>query len=291
MFVQLKNYKAHIFEHNKIENSESTIFIIPGAGMDHRIGSMMKLDALHSRFNIYSIDLPGHGFTSGDILHSVEEMSEFCIELFNEMGITNHILVGHSMGGLIGIETSLRLNSDLLVLMNTSYPLMVGEILLKHAKGNLDQASEFFTKYGVVTVPKTEVKAKTFGAMGSGFYGRTKGTIKSPYGTKNIESDPQREIDVYPLKRLFNQTQKEILSHDLKACSVYKTEKLAELKNTKFIYGGKDKLARFDPENKIHLDVNENDIRIMDETGHFPYFERPNDLSKIMEEFITNTYI
>jgi hypothetical protein len=29
----------------------------------------------------------------------------------------------------------------------------------------------------------------------------------------------------------------------------------------------------------------------MDETGHFPYFERPNDLSKIIEEFITNTYI
>ena len=77
----------------------------------------------------------------------------------------------------------------------------------------------------------------------------------------------------------------------MKACSAYKTEKLAELKNTKFIYGAKDKLARFDPENKIHLDINENDIKLMDETGHFPYFERPDDLSKIIEEFITNTYI
>jgi len=30
--------------------------------------------------------------------------------------------------------------------------------------------------------------------MGSGFYGRSKGTIKSPYGTKNIEADPIKVI-------------------------------------------------------------------------------------------------
>lgn len=30
--------------------------------------------------------------------------------------------------------------------------------------------------------------------MGSGFYGRSKGTIKSPYGTKNVEADPIKVI-------------------------------------------------------------------------------------------------
>ena len=39
MFIELQNHKAHIFEHNKIDNPLSNIFIIPGAGMDHRIGS------------------------------------------------------------------------------------------------------------------------------------------------------------------------------------------------------------------------------------------------------------
>jgi pimeloyl-ACP methyl ester carboxylesterase len=291
MFIQLKNHKAHVFEHNIIDSPEATIIIIPGAGMDHRIGSMMNLNNLNSKFNIISIDLPGHGFTSGEVLHSIEELSEFCSDLFGAMNIKNHVLIGHSMGGLIGIDLSLKHKSDLLILMNTSYPLMVGEILLKHAKGNLDQASEFFTKYGLFNIPRTEVKAKTFGAMGAGFYGRGKGTIQSPYGTKNIESDPQREIDVYPLKRLFNQTQKEILSHDLKACSSYRTEDIGELKNVKFIYGGKDKLARFDSENIIHSNVDEVNIEIMEDTGHFPYFERPEDLSKIIEKFISSTYI
>ena len=53
---------------------------------------------------------------------------------------------------------------------------------------------------------------------------------------KNIENDPQKEINVYPLKRLFNQTQKEILSYDLKTCSAYRNDKLKELKNIKFIF-------------------------------------------------------
>ena len=291
MFIELKNHKAHVFAHNKIEDPKSNIFILPGAGMDHRIGSMIDMSQLYSSSNVFSLDFPGHGFTTGEVLYSIEEMSEFLIQLLKKMSIENPILIGHSMGGLIALDVSLKLDCKLSILMNTSYPLMVGEILLQHAKGNLDQANEFMTKYGVFNVPETKVQAKTFGTMGAGFYGRSKGTIKSPYGTKNIENDPQREINVYPLKRLFNQTQKEIMSHDLKACSAYKAEDISKIKNTSFIYGEKDKLARFNPENDIHANTVDKNIVIMDNTGHFPFFESPKELSKILEELITNTCI
>lgn len=290
MFIQLKNHKAHIYEHNKSEDLSSNIFIIHGAGMDHRISSMIDLSMFNTSHNIYSIDLPGHGFTSGEILHTVEDMASYVIEIINEMDAVNNIFIGHSMGGLVAIELNLRVNSELTILMNTNYPLLVGEILLQHAKGNLDQASEFFTKYGVYNVPPTKVKAKTFGSLGSGFYGRGKGTIQSPYGTKNIESDPQREIDVYPLKKLFNQTQKEILSYDLKTCSLYKTNKLKDLKNLKFIYGGKDKLARYSEDSQIHEYFDTDTVYMMEDTGHFPYFERPLELSKVLEKIISSIY-
>tara|TARA_B100001059_G_C17755507_1_gene539644 strand:+ start:83 stop:958 length:876 start_codon:yes stop_codon:yes gene_type:complete len=288
MFIQLKNHKAHIYEHNKSDQLASNIFIIHGAGMDHRIGSMIDLSNFYASHNIFSIDLPGHGFTSGSILHTVEEMALYIIEIINEMKANNNIFIGHSMGGLVALEINLRINSELTILMNTSYPLLVGEILLQHAKGNLDQANEFFTKYGVCNVPPTKVKAKTFGSMGSGFYGRGKGTIQSPYGTKNIKSDPQREIDLYPLKKLFNQTQKEILSYDLKACSLYKTDRLQDLKNLKFIYGGRDKLARYSKDLQIHSFFDEDTVYIMENTGHFPYFEKPEELSRTLEEIISD---
>ena len=63
--------------------------------------------------------------------------------------------------------------------MNIAYPFLVGDMLLDYAKGNLDQAVEFLMKYGVYKFPKTEIKTKGFGTMGSGFYGRKKGQIKS----------------------------------------------------------------------------------------------------------------
>ena len=64
-----------------------------------------------------------------------------------------------------------------------------------------------------------------------------------------------------------------------------------ELKNIKFIYGGKDKLARYNPESEVHQSIGTEGVTIMDETGHFPYFERPEDLSNILEKLITNSDI
>jgi pimeloyl-ACP methyl ester carboxylesterase len=94
MFIQLKNHKAHVFEHNKSDEIASNIFIIHGAGMDHRIGSMIDLSKFNSSHNIYSIDLPGHGFTSGAILHTVEEMAAYVFEIINEMNADNNIFIG-----------------------------------------------------------------------------------------------------------------------------------------------------------------------------------------------------
>ena len=94
MFIQLKNHKAHIYEHNKSEDLSSNIFIIHGAGMDHRISSMIDLSMFNTSHNIYSIDLPGHGFTSGEILHTVEDMAAYVIEIINEMDAVNNIFIG-----------------------------------------------------------------------------------------------------------------------------------------------------------------------------------------------------
>ena len=48
MFIQLKSHKAHIYTKNSIDPSKRTIVFIPGAGMDHRILSMFKLDSINN---------------------------------------------------------------------------------------------------------------------------------------------------------------------------------------------------------------------------------------------------
>ena len=238
MFIQLKNHKAHVFVKNEIDSSKKNLIFIPGAGMDHRTISMFSMDTIKVDYNIIAFDLPGHGYTSGPLFKDVESHTNFCIELLEEMNLKDPVLMGHSWGGLIVLDLSTKIDNKMTICMNIAYPFLVGDLLLDHAKGNLDQAVEFLTKYGVYKFPEVEIKSMGFGVKGSGFYGRSKGQIKSPYGTKEVESDPEREIKLYPLKRLFNQTQKEISSIDLKSCNTFRLtdEQINALNNLSLIH-------------------------------------------------------
>ena len=292
MQLKLKKHKANIFEKYPFDKTKKSVIFIPGAGMDHRILSMFKLEGIKNNFNILGFDLPGHGYTSGPIVYSVEEHSSFCIEIFNELKIEDPILVGHSWGGLIALDLSTKIEHKMTICMNIAYPFMVGDMLLDFAKGNLDQAVEFLMKYGVYKFPKIEIKTQGFGTMGSGFYGRKKGQIKSPYGTKVVEEDPEREIKLYPLKRLFNQSEKEISSIDLKSCNSFRLsdQQISELKNIKYIFSEKDKLARFDQENILvkNLEIGR-DIIMLQDVGHFPYFESPDEINDVLEKLINSS--
>ena len=291
MFIQLKNHKAHVFVKNEIDSSKNNLIFIPGAGMDHRTISMFNMDSIEINHNIIAFDLPGHGYTSGPLFKDVESHTNFCIELIEKMDLKDPILMGHSWGGLIALDLSTKIKHKMTICMNIAYPFLVGDLLLDHAKGNLDQAVEFLTKYGVYKFPEVEIKSMGFGVKGSGFYGRSKGQIKSPYGTKEVESDPEREIKLYPLKRLFNQTQKEISSIDLKSCNTFRLtdEQINLLDNVKYLFSDKDKLARYNEDNVIlkNLEINK-DIFIMHETGHFPFFEDPRQLEKVLRNILND---
>ena len=259
--------------------------------MDHRTISMFNMDTIEVDHNIIAFDLPGHGYTSGPLFKDVESHTNFCIELLNEINLKDPIFIGHSWGGLIALDLSTKIENKMTICMNIAYPFLVGDLLLDFAKGNLDQAVEFLTKYGVYKFPEVEIKSMGFGVKGSGFYGRSKGQIKSPYGTKEVESDPEREIKLYPLKRLFNQTQKEISSIDLKSCNTFRLSEsqINLLKNVKYLFSDKDKLARYDQDNIIlkNLEINK-DIFIMHEIGHFPFFEDPKQLEEILRNILND---
>ena len=291
MQINLKNHRANIFEKNPYDEKKVSIVFVPGAGMDHRIISMFDLEALYKEYNILGIDLPGHGYTSGPIVDSIRDHTNFCIDVFKEINIKKPIVIGHSWGGLVALDLSTEFQNDMTICMNIAYPFLVGDMLLDYAKGNLDQAVEFLMKYGIYKFPKTEIKTKGFGTMGSGFYGRSKGQIKSPYGTKIVEDDPEREIKLYPLKRLFNQSEKEISSIDLKSCNVFRLtdEQISSLENIKYIFSEKDKLARFNPDNVLLKNVDhEKDIVHLEDVGHFPYFEDKQLISETLVMLINS---
>ena len=55
-------------------------------------------------YSVLSLDLPGHGFSGGKSLKSIEEMSEWIIHVMDAVEVNEASLVGHSQGCLVAIE-------------------------------------------------------------------------------------------------------------------------------------------------------------------------------------------
>ena len=108
MQLSLKNHKANIFEKYPFDSSKQSIIFLPGAGMDHRILSMFNLENLKDHYNVLGFDLPGHGYTSGPIVNSINDHSLFCVDILKNLNIQKPIIIGHSWGGLIALDLSTK---------------------------------------------------------------------------------------------------------------------------------------------------------------------------------------
>lgn len=75
-------------------------------------------------YPIVTIDLPGHGKSKDQVssCSSMEEMAKEVIAVIDELELTNYHLIGHSMGGYVGLEL-MRLDSrlDKVMLLNSNF--------------------------------------------------------------------------------------------------------------------------------------------------------------------------
>ena len=55
---------------------------------------MFDFNSVSTNHNLISIDLPGHGFTPGPALTSIEDHTDFCIKVLSKLGITKPIIAG-----------------------------------------------------------------------------------------------------------------------------------------------------------------------------------------------------
>lgn len=81
---------------------------------------------------VYALDLPGHGKSGGDALPEVGAYAEALREWAERLALPPFVLIGHSMGGAIALEFSLRHMGQVaaLVLMSTGARLRVAPQIL-----------------------------------------------------------------------------------------------------------------------------------------------------------------
>ncbi len=292
MHLKTKLGTAYVHNIDLIDKSKEVILFVPGAGMDHRVADLFHPNP--KIFNkVISIDLPGHGGSPPSNASTIEEYADFISACLKELDLTNLHLCGHSMGGLVCMSLA-SLNRKILKsvsLFNCQYPLFVGSALLDGSSRNLDGAADFLTKYGIYKMPSVDRPKKAFGIKGSSFYKKTNGKVISPYGSKDID-DPNREIALYDLKKLFNQVSKDILATDMNACMEFRMDikEINELKDINIIIGEMDKLVSPKKIDEMISMFGSAQLKKMEGVAHFPFFEDPKVLNKTLEN-IFSTYI
>jgi pimeloyl-ACP methyl ester carboxylesterase len=143
MLLTVQEHETYCYTGGKkFDASLPTAVFIHGAQNDHSVWALQTRYFAHHGYNVLAVDLPGHGRSQGAALTSVEAMADWILALLERAGVPQAILVGHSMGSLIALETAFRSPAKVakLALVATAYPMKVSETLLDAALNDEQKA-------------------------------------------------------------------------------------------------------------------------------------------------------
>lgn len=90
----------------EFDRSRPVVVLLHGAGQDHSHFRFHTRWLAHSGMSPLAVDLPGHGRSRGAVLDSMPALARWVNSLLVELAVERAVVVGHSMGSLIAIETA-----------------------------------------------------------------------------------------------------------------------------------------------------------------------------------------
>ena len=238
-----------------IDKKKSTILLMHGSGLTHIVWSLHEQFYASQGFNVLSVDLPGHGNSEGPSLKSIEKISDWIKSLMIKINIEKIIIVGHSQGGLIGIDFTSRYPEliEKIVLVANSYKMPVNQDLIDLAEAGDEKAVLLMMKWGYE-------------------------------GSKAF-------IGGNPVKKIVNSARdiREVLAVDLNACNNYKNGENAIKKincPTLCIFGDLDKMVPVKVGLKMSEQITNSETKIISDCGHMIIFEKAFEMRKLVKEFI-----
>ena len=151
MIITIENKKIHASDAGKgIDNSKDTIVFLHGSGLSHIVWSLAEQFFSNKKFNVLSIDLPGHRNSEGPCLDSIEKIADWLEKVFEELKLKNIILIGHSQGCLEALEYSFKYKDRLkkIVFVGGSYRMPVNKDLIDLATDGDSDAVKLMMKWG-----------------------------------------------------------------------------------------------------------------------------------------------
>jgi len=227
------------------------IVFIHGSGLNTNIWHKQR-DYLSSFFEVILIDLPGHGNSPGNGCDSVEGYRDAIFDAIKESKLEGCYMVGHSLGGAIALSFAI------------SYPqVLKGLILIA-----------------------TGAKLKVFPQLLEGILKDKEKTLREITNFAFSSKADKKLLDYQ-----YNESLKcssEVIYKDFFACdnfNVMNTINSISLP-TLIICGKEDALTPPKYAEFLQKQIKNSTLVLIEDSGHVPLLERPEEVNNAIEKFI-----
>tara|TARA_A100001011_G_C14271395_1_gene827136 strand:+ start:405 stop:1154 length:750 start_codon:yes stop_codon:yes gene_type:complete len=241
---------GHTFDKNK-----HSILLIHGSGQSHVVWSLTDQYLSDQGYNVFALDLPGHGNSEGESLKSIEEMASWLDKVVKKIGIIDLTILGHSQGCLVALEYFNKFPQKIknMVFVAGSYEIPVNKKLIDLAQGGDMESLNLMMKWG---------------------YGYSK-----------------QFIGGNPLQKILNSSRevREVLAVDLIACNNYKNgiNCVKKIKcPTFFIFGDLDKMIRLEKGKEFSGLIPGSKMHIIKDCGHMIILENAFEMREKIASFL-----
>jgi pimeloyl-ACP methyl ester carboxylesterase len=233
---------------------DNPLVFIHGAG-DSAQFWQLQLEQLQLEYQVYAIDLPGHGQRPDTLAEeaTVQDYTQATYQVIeDELHLNRPIIVGHSLGGAIALTMALEYGSELsgLILINTGARIRVHPNLLEAARTAPEQARLQLVDLSV---------AKTIASSA------TQAVVKE-------------QAPLAPT----------ILYRDLLACNAFDCmTRLHEIAlPTLIVCGSEDRATPVKYSHYLHEHIAGSALRIIPNAGHYVPREQPETVNETIREWL-----
>ena len=127
--------KIHYHEQPTLNVPLGRVMYVHGTGCNGRLW-LRHMQTIADSYTSVAVDLPGHGNSEGLGFRGAADYGHYCIELANQLGWDEFVLVGHSLGGAIALTVATYHGERLqgLILVDTGARLRVDPAVLARAR-------------------------------------------------------------------------------------------------------------------------------------------------------------
>ena len=239
-------------EYQGNNSAQPPVVLIHGAGSDHLCWPV-NLRRLNG-FRVLAPDLPGHGRSAGVSHQSVQEYAADLIAFLDALGIFSVVLVGHSLGGAVALETALQ------------HPAQVTALAI------------------ISTAAHTHIPAEFLNQLSS------PASIKNAHHwlQERLISPESGAVLIRKSSAALESVRQEVLHNDWKAVASFdRCDSVKEIAQpARVICGKKDRIVPLAGSRHLAASLPNAHLQVIDNAGHLVLLEKPDEVASGVQSFL-----